>query len=212
MFGLEDDRILCRKFGLVLNFLLELTCKCHICWEYIFSCCFSTAGPELLKQVNCQGKLPLDYIQCVATKQSLLHIVKPEESVEDFHAEVKHNFFNQQTEFWTVLFSKMLLNFCSVYNLFTPFSLTIKKLAYSNPLLMTAGSCKFSTCSHTHWFVDLYCKELESFQNLPQYLKETIKELNKCHGEQHQAFAATLEQVTMAMEMSSSYLAGAPPN
>ncbi|XP_060091670.1 SMC5-SMC6 complex localization factor protein 1 [Heteronotia binoei] len=162
-------------------------------------------GPVLLQQIDSEGKFPLDYLECVMAKQDLLHSVRPEETVEDFHAQVKRNLCNQQIEFWAILFCKMLLNFCSVYNLFMPFSLTLKKLT-TNPLLETAG-CKFNSNFYSHWFIDLYFRELETFQNLHVYLQKTIEELKQCSGEQKEAFAATLQQITMPVQLSSLDLA-----
>lgn len=148
-----------------------------------------------------EGKLPLDYIDCITTKQNLLHVVKPEETVENFHAQVEKHFYNQRAELWTALVCKMLLNFCSVYNLFMPFSITFKNLICSKPLLAIAGS-KFNTSSPTHWFIELYCRELKTFQNLPGYLQKTIEEVKKYPGEQMQAFVVTLQQISVAVQMS----------
>lgn len=148
-----------------------------------------------------EGKLPLDYIDCITTKQHLLQVVKPEETIENFHAQVEKKLYNQQAEFWTDLVCKMLLNFCSVFNLFMPLSVTFKKLTFSNPLLETADS-KFNINSPTHWFIDLYCRELKTFQNLPGYLQKTIEELKKCPREEMQAFVATLQQISIAIQMS----------
>ncbi|XP_066471065.1 SMC5-SMC6 complex localization factor protein 1 isoform X2 [Tiliqua scincoides] len=158
-------------------------------------------GPLLLQMKDSEGQLPLDYIDCITTKQNLLQVVKPEETVENFHAQVEKNLYNQQAEFLTVLVCKMLLNFCSVYNLFIPLSATFKKFTCSKPLLATTGS-KFNTSSPTHWFIDLYFRELKTFQNLPDYLQKTIEELQKCPEEQVQAFIATLQQISVEIQMS----------
>ncbi|XP_028603828.2 SMC5-SMC6 complex localization factor protein 1 isoform X1 [Podarcis muralis] len=163
-------------------------------------------GPVLLQQKDSEGNLPLDIIKCETTKQQLLHLVNPEEKVEEFHAQVESNFHKTQTEFWTVLYCKMLLNFCSVYKLFKPFSVAFKKLACSKPLLMTADCCKFNASS-SHWFLDLYFRELETFRHLPVYLQKMIEELKRGTGEQQQAFAATLQQISVEIQMSNCYLA-----
>nr|XP_056705223.1 SMC5-SMC6 complex localization factor protein 1 [Euleptes europaea] len=159
-------------------------------------------GPILLEQIDSEGKFPLDYLQCVMTKQDLLHSVRPEETVEDFHAQVKNNLCNQEIEFWAILFCKMLLNFCSVYNLFIPFSATLKKLS-TNPFLEAASYCKLNTSFYAHWFIDLYFRELETFQKIPVCLQKTIEELKQCPGEQKEAFAATLQQIAMTIQLSS---------
>lgn len=160
----------------------------------------------MLQQKDSEGNLPLDIIKCETTKQQLLHLVNPEEKVEEFHAQVESNFHKTQTEFWTVLYCKMLLNFCSVYKLFKPFSVAFKKLACSKPLLMTADCCKFNASS-SHWFLDLYFRELETFRHLPVYLQKMIEELKRGTGEQQQAFAATLQQISVEIQMSNCYLA-----
>ncbi|XP_054843240.1 SMC5-SMC6 complex localization factor protein 1 isoform X2 [Eublepharis macularius] len=159
-------------------------------------------GPVLLQQMDSEGKFPLDYLECVTTKQDLLHSIRPEERVEDFHAQVKNNMCDQQVEFGAMLFCKMLLNFCSVYNLFIPFSLTSKKLT-TNPLLETTSCFKLNTSFYAHWFIDLYFRELETFQNLPVYLQKTIEELKKCPGEQKEAFSATLQQIAVTIQLSN---------
>ncbi|XP_077203737.1 SMC5-SMC6 complex localization factor protein 1 [Paroedura picta] len=167
-------------------------------------------GPVLLQQIDSEGKFPLDYLECMMAKQDLLHSVRSEATVEDFHAQVKNNLFNQQIEFWAILFCKMLLNFCSVYNLFIPFPVTLKKLA-TNPLLGTADGFKCNSRFYAHWFIDLYFRELETFQKLPVYLQITMEELKQCPGEQKEAFAATLQQIAMAIQLSSLDLANKFP-
>ncbi|KAJ7335768.1 hypothetical protein JRQ81_013709 [Phrynocephalus forsythii] len=159
-------------------------------------------GPLLLHQRNSYGHLPLDLVNCPTTKQHLLQIVHSEQTVEDFHAQVEANQYNQQAEFWTILVCKMLLNFCTVYNLFKPFSAIFKQLACSNSTMITSGFCEFNTSSASHWFIDLYCRELDTFQNLPVYLQKTIEDLNGIPGEEKQAFAATLQQISMTVQMS----------
>uniref|UniRef100_A0A6J0TP60 SMC5-SMC6 complex localization factor protein 1 isoform X1 n=2 Tax=Pogona vitticeps TaxID=103695 RepID=A0A6J0TP60_9SAUR len=159
-------------------------------------------GPVLLQQKDSNGNLPLDLVNCVTTKQHLLQIVQSEQTVEDFHAEVENYLYNQQTVFWTILLCKMLLNFCTVYNLFKPLSVIFKHLACSNLTMVTSSCCKFNTSSASHWFLDLYCRELETFQNLPEYLQKTIEDLNSESGEEKQAFAATLQQISMTVQMS----------
>lgn len=154
------------------------------------------AGPVLLQQIDSEGKFPLDYVGCAMAKQDLLHSVRQGETVEDFHAEVKHNLRNQQLEFQAILFCKMLLNFCSVFNLLIPLSVTLKKL---------------NSSFYAHWLIDLYFRELETFQNLPIYLQKTIEELKRCPGEQKEAFIATLQHITMTIHLSSLDLANKLP-
>ncbi|XP_060617772.2 SMC5-SMC6 complex localization factor protein 1 isoform X1 [Anolis sagrei] len=157
-------------------------------------------GLVLLEQKDSEGNLPLDHIKCVTTKQHLLNVAKSKETVEEFHARVESSWYSQQTEFWTALFCKMLLNFCSVYNLFRPFSVSFKKSTCSKPFLVTAGCCKFNT---SHWLIDLYLRELHTYQNLPNYLQETIEKLKHGPGEQKKAFVVALQQISWTAQMSN---------
>ncbi|XP_058024191.1 SMC5-SMC6 complex localization factor protein 1 isoform X3 [Ahaetulla prasina] len=163
-------------------------------------------GLILLQQKDSKGKLPLDYIKCPATKQRLLNIVKPEQTVEEFHAQVQSNFYNQRKELWINLFCKMLLNLCSVYDLFRPFPITFKKLGFSDPYLVTDDCYKLDMNSSNHWLIDLYFKELETFQKLPEYLQKTIEDLKNDPEEQKQAFFTMLQQIIITIQMSGSCL------
>ncbi|XP_034296575.1 SMC5-SMC6 complex localization factor protein 1 isoform X1 [Pantherophis guttatus] len=163
-------------------------------------------GSILLQQKDSKGKLPLDYIKCPATKQRLLNIVKPEQTVEEFHAQVQSNFYNQRKELWINLFCKMLLNLCSVYDLFRPFPITFKKLGFSDPFLVTDDCYKLDMNSSNHWLIDLYFKELETFQKLPEYLQKTIEDLKNDPEEQKQAFFTMLQQIIITIQMSGSCL------
>ncbi|XP_044301682.1 SMC5-SMC6 complex localization factor protein 1 [Varanus komodoensis] len=169
-------------------------------------------GPALLQLEDSEGNLPLDLVECETTKHHLLEVAMSEgERAEAFQAQVESNDCDQ-TEIWTALFCKMLLNFCSVYNLFRPLSVTFKKLGCSDPFDVSADSCKFNTNSSGHWFVDLYSRELETFQNLPGYLQKIIEDLKSSPEEQRQAFVATLQQISMTVQMSSLYLANKFPS
>ncbi|XP_015668165.1 SMC5-SMC6 complex localization factor protein 1 [Protobothrops mucrosquamatus] len=167
-------------------------------------------GSILLQQKDSKGKLPLDYIKCPATKQHLLNIVKPEQTVEEFHAQVQSNFYNQRKELWIILFCKMLLNLCSVYDLFKPFPITFKNLGCSDPFLVTDDCYKLNMNSTNHWLIDLYFRELETFQKLPEYLQKTIEDIKDDPGEQKQAFFTMLQQIIITVQMSGSYLANKP--
>ncbi|XP_063151495.1 SMC5-SMC6 complex localization factor protein 1 [Candoia aspera] len=157
-------------------------------------------GPILLQQKDSEGNLPLNYINCPATKQHLLNIVKLQQTVEEFHAQVQSNFYNQQKELWIILFCKMLLNLCSVYDLFRPFPITFRKLACSDPFLVTDDCCKFNMSSSSHWLIDLYFRELETFQKLPEYLQKTIEDIKNGPEEQKQAFSTMLQQIIITIQ------------
>ncbi|XP_025021035.1 SMC5-SMC6 complex localization factor protein 1 [Python bivittatus] len=164
-------------------------------------------GSILLQQKDSEGNLPLDYIKCPATKQHLLNIVKPQQTVEEFHDQVQSNFYNQRKELWIILFCKMLLNLCSVYDLFRPFPITFKKLACSDPFLVTDDCCKLNMSSSSHWLIDLYFRELETFQKLPEYLQKTIEDLKNGPEEQKHAFSIMLQQIIITIQVSGTYLA-----
>uniref|UniRef100_A0A803YQS8 Ankyrin repeat domain 32 n=1 Tax=Meleagris gallopavo TaxID=9103 RepID=A0A803YQS8_MELGA len=151
-------------------------------------------GPVLLQYRDSNGKLPLDYVQSLQVKQELLNIVLPEEKIESFNKRIQQELSSQQKELWLVLFNKMLLNFCSVYNLFSPFTLTLREVADSNMLLVkTADSHKMKDTFPAHWLVDTYFKELETFQKLPQFIEEVSAYMCSFSGEQMKALLATLE-------------------
>lgn len=177
---------------------------------YFLTDVLSPAGSILLQQIDSKGKLPLDYIKCPATKQHLLNIVKPEQTVEEFHAQVRSNFYNQRKELWIILFCKMLLNLCSVYDLFKPLPITFKNLGCSDPFLATDDCYKLNMNSSNHWLIDLYFRELETFQKLPEYLQQTIEDIKNDPGEQKQAFFTMLQQIIITVQMSGSHLANKP--
>uniref|UniRef100_A0A8D0GV55 SMC5-SMC6 complex localization factor 1 n=1 Tax=Sphenodon punctatus TaxID=8508 RepID=A0A8D0GV55_SPHPU len=161
-------------------------------------------GELLLHQRDSEGKSPLDYVKSLTTKQKLLHVVQPEETVENFSAHMEKHFQSQQIELWTNLFSKMLLNFCSVYNLFTPFPSTLRKVACSSLFpQMNIDGYKGNTRSRTDWLIDLYVREIETFKKLPDSLQEIIEGLKNCSEDQAQAYLAAMEEIAMAVQISS---------
>uniref|UniRef100_A0A8D0GUV7 SMC5-SMC6 complex localization factor 1 n=1 Tax=Sphenodon punctatus TaxID=8508 RepID=A0A8D0GUV7_SPHPU len=161
-------------------------------------------GTVLLHQRDSEGKSPLDYVKSLTTKQKLLHVVQPEETVENFSAHMEKHFQSQQIELWTNLFSKMLLNFCSVYNLFTPFPSTLRKVACSSLFpQMNIDGYKGNTRSRTDWLIDLYVREIETFKKLPDSLQEIIEGLKNCSEDQAQAYLAAMEEIAMAVQISS---------
>ncbi|XP_067425023.1 SMC5-SMC6 complex localization factor protein 1 isoform X2 [Emydura macquarii macquarii] len=161
-------------------------------------------GPLLLQQRDFYGKLPLDYVGSIPIKQELLDIVHPEETIEDFHERVEKNFQSQQRELCLILFNKMLLNFCSVYNLSSPFPLPFKEVAHLNSLpLMAINGCNLKS---TDWLVDLFVGELHTFQRLPEFIQEISENLKKSSGEQIYALLATLETMAMTTQLCTSHL------
>ncbi|KFZ62662.1 Ankyrin repeat domain-containing protein 32, partial [Antrostomus carolinensis] len=156
-------------------------------------------GPVLLQQRDSNGKLPLDHVESIPVKQELLNIVLPEENIENYYKRTEQDFCNQQRELWLILFNKMLLNFCSVYNLSSPFTLTLRGAACSNVLpIMARDNCKMKNTFSTDWLVDTYFRELETFQKLPQFLQEISANMVFFPGEQMKALLATLETMVEA--------------
>nr|XP_009931143.1 PREDICTED: ankyrin repeat domain-containing protein 32 [Opisthocomus hoazin] len=159
-------------------------------------------GPVLLQQRDSNGKLPLDYVESVPVKQELLNVVHPEENIERFCELAEQDFCSQQRELWLILFNKMLLNFCSVYNLSSPFTLTLRKVTCSNVLLVMARDiCKTKNLFSADWLVDTYFRELETFQKLPQFLQEISANIVFFPGEQMKALLATLETMVEAHQL-----------
>ncbi|XP_076217958.1 SMC5-SMC6 complex localization factor protein 1 isoform X2 [Aptenodytes patagonicus] len=159
-------------------------------------------GPVLLQQRDSNGKLPLDYVESVPVKQELLNVVHPEENIESFCERTEQDFCSQQRELWLILFNKMLLNFCSVYNLSSPFTLTLREVACSNVLqAMDRDNCKMKNTFSADWLVDTYFRELETFQNLPQFLQEISANMFFFPGEQMKALLATLETMVEAYQL-----------
>ncbi|OXB75712.1 UNVERIFIED_CONTAM: hypothetical protein H355_016229 [Colinus virginianus] len=157
-------------------------------------------GPVLLQQRDSNGKLPLDYVQSLSVKQELLNIVHPEESIESFYERMQQDLSSQQRELWLFLFNKMVLNFCSVYNLFSP--LTLREVARSSVRPVTAADiCKVKGALPAHWLVDTYFRELETFQKLPQFIEEVSAFTHAFPGEQIKALLATLETVVKANQL-----------
>ncbi|NXQ97860.1 SLF1 protein, partial [Sagittarius serpentarius] len=159
-------------------------------------------GPVLLQQRDSNGKLPLDYVESIPVKEELLNVVHPEENIESFCERTEQEFCSQQTELWLTLFSKMLLNFCSVYNLSSPFTSTLRKLACSDVLpVMAYDTCEMKNTFSEDWLVDTYFRELETFQKLPQFLQEISANMFFYAGEQMNALLAALETMVEASQL-----------
>ncbi|KAI6058099.1 Ankyrin repeat domain-containing protein 32 [Aix galericulata] len=159
-------------------------------------------GPVLLQQRDSNGKLPLDYVQSLPVKQELLNIVHPEEKIERFCERTEQDYCSQQRELWLILFNKMLLNFCSVYNLFSPFPSILREAACSSRRPVRARDyCKMESTFSSDWLVDMYFRELETFKKLPQFLQEISANIYIFPGEQMKALLATLETMVEANQL-----------
>ncbi|KAM6222175.1 SMC5-SMC6 complex localization factor protein 1 [Rhynchocyon petersi] len=150
-------------------------------------------GPVLLQQRDSKGELPLDYVVSPQIKEELFALTKIEDTVENFHAQAEKHFYHQQLEFGSFLLSRMLLNFCSIFNLSSEFLLAFKGLTHLNELLMACGSYKETTSVHTDWLLDLYAKNIKTLQKLPVILKELPEHLRACPGVHTEALVVTLE-------------------
>uniref|UniRef100_A0A8D2MWH0 SMC5-SMC6 complex localization factor 1 n=1 Tax=Zonotrichia albicollis TaxID=44394 RepID=A0A8D2MWH0_ZONAL len=151
-------------------------------------------GPVLLEQRNSHEKLPLDYVESVTAKEELLNLVYPGESIENFYECREEDFSNQKKELCLLSFTKMLINFCSVYNLSTPLTVTLRAIGCSNILpVMVCDTSKMKNAFSGHWLVDMYFKELETFGKLPQLLQEISESMFFFPGELAKTFLAVLE-------------------
>ncbi|XP_023585888.1 SMC5-SMC6 complex localization factor protein 1 isoform X2 [Trichechus manatus latirostris] len=152
-------------------------------------------GPVLLQQRNSMGELPLDYVVSPQIKEELFAITKIEDTVENFHAQVEKHFHHQQLEFGSFLLSRMLLNFCSIFDLSSEFLLAFKGLTHLSELLMACKSYKETTSAHTDWLLDLYARNIKTLQKLPNILKELPENVKVCPGVHTEALLVTLEML-----------------
>ncbi|XP_063468365.1 SMC5-SMC6 complex localization factor protein 1 isoform X9 [Symphalangus syndactylus] len=152
-------------------------------------------GPVLLQQRNAKGELPLDYVVSPQIKEELFAITKIEDTVENFHAQAEKHFHYQQLEFGSFLLSRMLLNFCSIFDLSSEFILASKGLTHLNELLMACKSHKETTSVHTDWLLDLYAENIKTLQKLPHILKELPENLKVCPGVHTESLMVTLEMM-----------------
>ncbi|XP_074239588.1 SMC5-SMC6 complex localization factor protein 1 isoform X3 [Saimiri boliviensis] len=152
-------------------------------------------GPVLLQQRNAKGELPLDYVVSPQIKEELFAITKIEDTVENFHAQAEKHFHYQQLEFGSFLLSRMLLNFCSVFDLSSEFILASKGLTYLNELPMACKSDKETTSVHTDWLLDIYARNIKTLQKLPHILKELPENLKVCPGVHTETLMITLEMM-----------------
>ncbi|XP_008699087.1 SMC5-SMC6 complex localization factor protein 1 isoform X1 [Ursus maritimus] len=152
-------------------------------------------GPVLLQQRNSKGELPLDYVVSSEIKEELFAITKIEDTVENFHAQAEKHFYHQQLEFGSFLLSRMLLNFCSIFDLSSEFLLAFKGLTHRNVLLVACKNYKETTSAHTDWLLDLYARNIKTLQTLPNILKELPENLKMCPGVHTEALLVTLEMM-----------------
>ncbi|XP_036598121.1 SMC5-SMC6 complex localization factor protein 1 [Trichosurus vulpecula] len=157
-------------------------------------------GSVLLHQRTSKGKLPLDYVLAPQIKEDLLAALQVKGSTEDLHAQSEEQFYQQQIEFSSFLLSRMLLNFCSIFNLFSNISV-FKELTHLRERLFTSPRiCKDATSLRTDWIIDLYARNLLTLQKLPSLLKEIPENLEVFPGVQTQALLMTLKTMLAQSE------------
>ncbi|XP_030049254.1 SMC5-SMC6 complex localization factor protein 1 isoform X2 [Microcaecilia unicolor] len=159
-------------------------------------------GPVLLQQRDMEGKLPLDYVASPQLKEELFAIVQVQETIEDFHERLELDVCSQRIEFASFLLSKMLLNFCSVYNLpLNGFPLNIKAMCSDAAQLMSDRKSQRAT-SFTDWLVEHYAKNLETFQKIPEFLREIPENIQQCTRLHVQTLLAVLK--TLVIQSSAA--------
>ncbi|XP_073090045.1 SMC5-SMC6 complex localization factor protein 1 isoform X3 [Manis javanica] len=152
-------------------------------------------GPVLLEQKNSKGELPLDYVASSQIREELFAIKKIEDKVENFHAQAEKHFCHQQLEFGSFLISRMLLNFCSIFDLSSEFLLAFNGLTHLNELLIACKNYKETTNAHTDWLLDLYARNIKTLQKLPNILTELSENLKVCPGVHTEALLVSLEMM-----------------
>ncbi|XP_056369502.1 SMC5-SMC6 complex localization factor protein 1 isoform X2 [Oenanthe melanoleuca] len=162
-------------------------------------------GPVLLEQRNSHNEMPLDHVESVTVKEELLNLVYPGESIENFYESKELEFYNQKKELCLISFIKMLLNFCSVFNLSTPLTVTLRGVGCSDVRpVMVCGSSKKKYAFSGDWLVDTYFKELETFEKLPQFYQEISEIMLFFSSEHAKALLAVLETMVQSCQVLKS--------
>lgn len=137
-----------------------------------------------------------------------MNLVHPGENIENFYECREQEFCSQKKELCLFSFTKMLTSFCSVYNLSTPLTVTLRAVACSDVLPVTVcDSSKMKNTFSGDWLVDMYFKELETFEKLSQFLQQISESLLSFPGEQAKALLAVLETMVegcQCLNLSSS--------
>ncbi|GAB1298397.1 SMC5-SMC6 complex localization factor protein 1 [Apodemus speciosus] len=156
-------------------------------------------GPELLQQRNSKGELPLDYVLSPKDKEELFAITNIDDTVDNFHAKTQKLLYHQQLEFGSFLLSRMLINFCSIFDLSSEFILAFKGLGHLNELLMACNSDTEPSNAHADWLLDVYAKNIKTLKKLPSVLKELPENLNVCPGVHTEALLVTLKMMCQSI-------------
>ncbi|XP_042117708.1 SMC5-SMC6 complex localization factor protein 1 isoform X1 [Peromyscus maniculatus bairdii] len=152
-------------------------------------------GPELLQQRNSKGELPLDYVLSPKDKEELFAITNIDDTLDNFHAQTQKRFYHQQLEFGSFLLSRMLLSFCSIFDLSSEFLLAFQGLAHLSELLTACSSHTEPPSAHADWLLDLYARNTETLKRLPDVLKGLPAKLSGSPGVHTEALLVTLEMM-----------------
>ncbi|XP_043830007.1 SMC5-SMC6 complex localization factor protein 1 [Dromiciops gliroides] len=150
-------------------------------------------GSVLLQQRTSKGKLPLDYVLTPQIKEDLLAALQVKGSSRGLHVQAEEHFYQEQIEFGSFLLGRMLLNFCSIFDLFSSFSLFKELIHLRERLFTSPRTCKDATSLHTDWIMDLYARDLVTLKKLPSLLKEIPQNLEVFPGVQTQALLMALK-------------------
>ncbi|XP_029429090.1 SMC5-SMC6 complex localization factor protein 1 isoform X2 [Rhinatrema bivittatum] len=161
-------------------------------------------GPVLLQQRDLEGKVPLDYVASSQLKEELFSIVQLQETVEDFHERLGLEICSQQIEFGSFLLCKMLLNFCSVYDL--PLSVTtlnVKAICSDVAQLMSDSKSQKRAISFSDWLVEHYARNLENFQKIHEFLREIPDNIQQCTRLHAQTLLSVLKTLAIQLSIAS---------
>ncbi|XP_052015447.1 SMC5-SMC6 complex localization factor protein 1 isoform X2 [Apodemus sylvaticus] len=156
-------------------------------------------GPELLQQRNSKGELPLDYVLSPKDKEELFAITNIDDTVDNFHAKTQKLLYHQHLEFGSFLLSRMLINFCSIFDLSSEFILAFKGLGHISELLMACNSDTEPSSAHADWLLDVYARNIKTLKKLPSVLKELPENLNVCPGVHTEALLVTLKMMCQSV-------------
>lgn len=141
----------------------------------------------------------MDYVLSPKDKEELFAITNIDDTVDNFHAKTQKHFYHQQLEFGSFLLSRMLISFCSIFDLSSEFILAFKGLSHLSELLMACNTDTEPTSAHSDWLLDLYARNIKTLKKLPSVLKELPENLNVCPGVHTEALLVTLEMMCQSI-------------
>ncbi|XP_069483742.1 SMC5-SMC6 complex localization factor protein 1 [Ambystoma mexicanum] len=149
-------------------------------------------GPVLLQQRDFEGKLPLDYITSPRLKEDIFSILQLPETIEEFSMRMEKAFSVRQKEFGSFLLCRILLNFCSVYDLSSNIASLNAHYAMTIKSVTLDPSTKKVT-PFTDWLVQQYAQDLDTLNNLPELLTRVPESLQQCDGFHTRTLLAVLK-------------------